>query len=422
MTVQTTDRASRAIARCREIAQCTEIPCEITRRFLTPPMQDVHALLRGWMEAAGMTVRVDAAGNLRGVYAGPEDDAPRVLIASHLDTVPGAGAFDGVLGVVLGLSLVEELQGRRLPFSIEVIGFSEGEGVRFGRPFIGSLALVGRLDDELLASTDTHGISMREAIHNFGLDPARLEGAALETKTFAYLEMHIEQGPVLEAEDRSLGIVTAIVGQTRMQLVFRGQANHAGTTPMTLRHDALAAAAHWIVEVEQYARSHAGLVATVGRMEARPGAINVIPGEVTVSLDLRHGQDERRHAAVAAILQHAEFAAGSRGVAVTATKLMDQAAVPMDARLVERLEEAARRAGFVAKRMTSGAGHDAMVVAEHLPSVMLFLRSPGGLSHHAEESVLAEDVEAAIATGLKFLDRLSEDASKVVSESEGANA
>ncbi|WP_263383349.1 allantoate amidohydrolase [Granulicella arctica] len=398
--------ADEVIARCRLLAKHTDVAGETTRLFLSPAARDVHQDLLGWMEAAGMTVRVDAAGNLRGFYAAAIEDAPRLMIASHLDTVPNAGAFDGVLGVVLGVAVIEELRGERLPFAIEVVGFSEEEGVRFGKPFLGSLALMGKLDAETLARTDRGGVSITNALRTFGLDPERLEDAQFAPETFAYLEFHIEQGPVLESVDRSLGVVDAIAGQTRLQLIFTGQANHAGTTPMRLRHDALAAAAHWIVEVEQYALCHDGLVATVGRIDASPGAVNVIAGEVTVSLDVRHARNEVRHTAVAALLSRAEFAAVSRGVRVAATKMHEQAAVPMDVELVERLLSAARFAGYPTERMTSGAGHDAMIVAELVPSVMLFLRSPGGLSHHPDEAVLPQDVEAALATAMVFIKTL----------------
>jgi allantoate deiminase len=409
MTGTHTDRATRIIARCREIAACTEVPGEITRLFLSPPMREVHTLLRGWMEAAGMTVRVDAIGNLRGLWPGPTPGSPRLLIGSHLDTVPNAGAFDGILGVVLGVAILEELRGQHLPFAIEVIGFSEEEGVRFSKPFLGSLALVGRLDEDTLAHTDRSGISVRQAIEAYGLDPTQLPGADLANETFAYLELHIEQGPVLESEDTPLGIVEALVGQTRMELVFTGQANHAGTTPMHLRHDAMAAAAEWIVAVEDYAITHNGLVATVGKVDAAPGTGNVIAGKVTASLDVRHANDSAREASVIAILHFAETAATKRGVQVTASKQLEQPAVPLDPHLTTLLDKAATKAGFPTRRMTSGAGHDAMILAPVVPSAMLFLRSPGGLSHHPDETVLPQDVEAALATAMEFLAQLRDD-------------
>src|SRR6201996_6739515 len=203
MPVTNIDRATRIISRCREIAAFTEVPGEITRRFLTPPMHSVHTLVRQWMEAAEMTVQIDAIGNLRGLLQSSHAGAPRILIGSHLDTVPNAGAYDGILGVVLGIAVIEELHGRRLPFSIEVIGFSEEEGVRFSKPFLGSLAVVGKLDQETLARSDQNGISMTDAITCYGLDPAHIPAAVLSKDVFAYLEFHIEQGPVLENEDVS---------------------------------------------------------------------------------------------------------------------------------------------------------------------------------------------------------------------------
>jgi allantoate deiminase len=412
MPVVNKDRATPIIARCREIAACTEVPGEITRRFLTPPMHAVHTLLRKWMEAAGMAVHVDAIGNIRGLFQSHIPHAPRLVIGSHLDTVPNAGAFDGILGVVLGISLVEELHGRQLPFSIEVIGFSEEEGVRFNKPFLGSLAVVGKLDEETLQRKDQDGINIADAIANYGLDPKDLPAAVLSEDVFAYLEFHIEQGPVLETEEASLGIVEALVGQTRMQFIFDGQANHAGTTPMHLRHDAMAAAARWIVAVEEYAFSHKGLVATVGKLEASPGAGNVIAGRVKASLDVRHTEDETRHAAVTALIDSATSIAAERSIKITTRTELEQPAVPLDPHLTTLLHNAAAKAGFPNRKMTSGAGHDAMILAPTIPSAMLFLRSPGGLSHHPDEAVLPQDIEAALATAMEFLAQLSDDKTK----------
>jgi allantoate deiminase len=404
-----TDRTECIIARCRQLAACTEVPGETTRLFLSPPMHDVHALLKGWMEAAGMMVRVDAVGNLRGIRPGPTADCPRLFIGSHLDTAPNGGAFDGILGVVLGIAVIEQLRGQHLPFAIEVIGFSEEEGVRFNKPFLGSLALIGKLDAQTLALTDRSGITIAEAIRNYGLDPANLPDAVMPYEAFAYLEFHIEQGPILESEGASLGIVEALVGQTRLQLTFAGQANHAGTTPMHLRHDAVAAAADWIVAVEAYAKATIGLVATVGKVETWPGAGNVIAGQVNASLDVRDASDQARQTAVSSLIEYANTAAAKRGVHVSAQTQMEQPAVPMDLRLTQLLQAAAERAGYPIRRMTSGAGHDAMIVAQRLPSAMLFLRSPGGLSHHPDESVLPQDIEAALATAMEFLTHLRDD-------------
>ena len=397
------------IARCREIAACTDVAGEITRTFLSPATHDVQALLCRWMEAAGMTVQVDAVGNVRGLYEGLTPDAPRLLIGSHLDTVPNAGAFDGVLGVVLGVALLEELRGQRLPFAIEVIGFSEEEGVRFSKPFLGSMALIGTLDANMLRLQDAHGVSVDNAIRGFGLGPVAMAEAQVSPLAFAYLEMHIEQGPVLESAHRPLGVVEAIVGQSRLLTSFTGKANHAGTTPMRLRHDALAAAAEWIVCVERIASAtENGLVATVGSIHAMPGAGNVIAGDVTATLDVRHADDAIRDAALERILLEAQRVADKRGVEFAWRQTMSQPAVPMDKSLTDLLETAVRCADVQPMRMMSGAGHDAMIVATRLPSCMLFLRSPGGLSHHPDESVVAEDVEAAVAVGLKFFRLLGE--------------
>ncbi len=401
--------AGRAIAQCREISAFTEVAGETTRPFLCPSARGVQELVAGWMRAAGMTVRVDDAGNVRGVYAGTAEAGGRLLIGSHLDTVPNAGAFDGILGVVLGVAAVEELRGERLPFAIEVIGFSEEEGVRFSRPFLGSMALTERLDEQMLELRDGDGVSVREALRGFGLEPAGLGAAVADADAMGFLEVHIEQGPVLESAGRALGVVEAIAGQTRLLVTFTGRSNHAGTTPMALRQDPVGAAAEWMVEVEARARRTPGLVATVGRIEARPGAANVIAGEVTVSLDVRHAEDEARTRAVRSLMEFARDAGSRRGVAVTAVTTMEQAAAPMSPGMVEALERAAARAGYAAERMTSGAGHDAMVLAERMPAAMLFVRSPGGVSHHPEERVLVEDVEAAIKTVMEFLTSLRDE-------------
>jgi allantoate deiminase len=403
------DRAQRAIAECRLIAAFTEEPGRITRRFLALPAHDVHKYLRARMESLGMSVHIDAAGNLRGIWQPTGAGNKRLVLGSHTDTVPDAGAFDGVLGVTLALEWVGIAQELALPLPIEVIAFSEEEGVRYGVPFLGSRAVAGRFDSPLLALTDADGISMETAIRGFGLDPDRIGEAALDDDAIGFVEMHIEQGPVLEAEGLRVAAVTAIVGQTRLTLAFGGHANHAGTTPMHLRRDALAAAAEWISAVEAQARTTEGLVATVGRLRVEPNAGNVVPGLAQVNLDLRHASDAARADAVELLVSRAQVIVTQRGLTLRRTDQLDQSAVPMDERFTRFLTDAIEAAGYASKTMPSGAGHDAMVMAARVPTAMLFLRSPGGISHHPAESVLEEDVEAALNVGRAFLLRLAAD-------------
>jgi len=403
-------RAQRAIDACWTIARFSESSDNITRTYLSQPTHGVHEFLGAWMERLGMEWRVDAAGNLRGVYRGDGVGLRRLLIGSHIDTVPNAGAFDGVLGVVLALVMIEAFEGRRLSYDLEVIAFSEEEGVRFGVPFLGSRALIGDVDNVLLTTRDRAGVTVREAIGNYGLSASELAAAVLDASALGFVEFHIEQGPVLGDVGLSLGIVEAIAGQSRYELTFRGSANHAGTTPMRRRRDALAGAAEWIGAVEREGHSTLGLVATVGRAEVVSGATNVVPGEVRVSLDVRHGWDSARALAVENLLSSAHAIAARRGLGVEVVLQFEDAATAMDGRLAAYLETAIVATGRRPHRMVSGAGHDAMVLAKRVPAAMLFLRSPGGVSHHPDEAVLLEDVEAAIAAGLYFLQHLDPNA------------
>ena len=376
--------AHEVIRRCRQLAECTEEPGHITRTFLSPPMREVHSRATAWMQSAGLWVNVDAVGNLHGVRG----DGPRLMIGSHLDTVPRAGAFDGILGVMIGIALC----GGPPSQPLEVAGFSEEEGVRFGVPFIGSRALV---------SDPVTSAEVLAAIREFGLDPSDIPRAGLSPDVREYLEFHIEQGPVLESLGLPLGVVETIVGQSRFEVRFTGKANHAGTTPMHLRQDALAGAAEWIGLVEREASATAGLVGTVGSIAAEPGVSNVIVGLARASLNVRHARDGERRRATDCMLNGAREIALRRGLAVQWEQKLDQPAVAMHCEGVERAVEAA---GLPAHRMVSGAGHDAMILARRVPAAMLFLRSPGGISHHPDETVLPEDVAAALAVGAKYLD------------------
>jgi allantoate deiminase len=400
-------RAEEIIARCKRLAIFSEDPAGTRRTFLSPPMRDCHREITKWLAAAGAAVSVDAAGNVRGFYAAEQAGAPRLLLGSHLDTVPNAGAYDGTLGVLLAVALLESLNYRRLPFAIEVIGFSEEEGVRFGLPFIGSRALVGTLDADLLSHQDANGISIHSAIEDFGLHAAEIPRAAVSEDALAYLEFHIEQGPVLESLGFPLAAVEAIAAQTRIEFTFVGRANHAGTTPMHLRRDAVAAAAEWIVAVERVAIEEPGLVATVGQIEAKPGATNVIAAEARVTLDVRHKSGDIRDRAARTLAETASEIARRRGLFLRQNVLLNHSAVEMDPFLVDQIAQAIQTTGCTPHRMTSGAGHDAMILAEKIPSAMIFLRSPGGISHDPAESVEIEDVSKALDCGLHLLDQLA---------------
>lgn len=394
--------AASVLKRCAALAACTDEPGQTLRTFLSPAMEECHKLVRAWMTEAGMTVHVDEAGNLRGLLA-LQPNLPRVILASHLDTVPNAGAYDGILGVLLGIALVEAVEADKLNIAIEVIGFSDEEGVRYGIPFIGSRAIAHTLDYRTLHQTDAAQISIAQALTQFRAAHPEAIPADIHPNTCAYLEFHIEQGPVLDEQERPLAVVDAIAGQSRLTCIFHGKAAHAGTTPMHMRQDALAAAAEWISYVEATATTWTGLVATVGQIDCQPGASNVIPAIVKCSLDLRHASDAEREAALHEMEQQARHIARKRNVHFEIKKHHDQPATPMDSNLTRLAALAIEQAGYPAPHLTSGAGHDAMILAPHVPSTMIFLRTPDGLSHHPDESVREEDVQAAIEAGIVFL-------------------
>ena len=403
----TNDLAALALARCDALAALSEEEGCLTRPSYTPAMRRAHALVAGWMGAAGMAVAEDAAGNLLGRYPGERPDAPALLIGSHLDTVRDAGRYDGILGVLVGLAAVEALarEGRRLPFAVEVVAFADEEGLRFGTSFFGSLALAGRFPPGLLALRDAAGVSAAEAIAAFGGDPAAIAGAARDPAgLLAYVEVHIEQGPLLEARGLPLGVVSAIAGASRLTLSLAGTAGHAGTVPMELRRDALCAAAEVVLAAEAVARATQGLVATVGQLAALPGAGNVIPGAAIMSLDVRHQDDQTRLGALAELRARAQALAAARGVALTWEEDQSRPAVPMAPALRERRAAATAGPGHPPIELPSGAGHDAAVMAEVADAAMLFVRCAGGVSHNPAETVAAPDVAAAITALGHFLD------------------
>jgi allantoate deiminase len=402
--------------RCDALARCSDEPGWITRFFCSPAMKSADRLVGEWMKSAGMSTGLDAAGNLIGTYHPPGcDPERRVIIGSHLDSVANAGRYDGVLGVLMGIAAVEALRDAAtpLPWAIEVIAFSDEEGVRFGLPFIGSLALAGTLTEEMLELRDRDGVTMAEALEEFGAKPQAadsrqaLEDCILEAgSVVAYIEPHIEQGPLLEFVGEPVGVVTAIAGQTRMTLTFEGQGGHAGTVPMAQRADPLVAACRWAVAVEELGRATAGLVATVGRVEVEPNISNCIPRRAAVSLDVRHADDETRQSAVMQLVERAERVAREAKLKLSIDHDHKHAAVAMDAELTERLAAVIAQAGHEPQRLVSGAGHDAGVIASVAPAAMLFLRCPGGVSHDPAEAVLPEDVEAGLGVLVRFIEAL----------------
>jgi allantoate deiminase len=392
------------LARCETIAGYSGELGRITRTFLCEAMRPLHDQLGAWMRSAGMSVRRDHIGNLIGHYPASQTDTPVFLIGSHLDSVPDAGKYDGVLGVLLGVAALQALNGRRLPFAVDVIGFSEEEGVRFRTPYLGSRAVCGCFDPGLLDLTDAAGISLAKAIRDFGLDPTRIGEAAYTCgRVLGYVEAHIEQGPVLEKLDVPVAVVEAIAGQSRLWFSFEGKAGHAGTLPMEQRHDALTGAAEVALEVERRARSIKGLVATVGCIGVKPGAVNVVPGSAALSLDVRHADDSVREEAVAILRRYAEGVAGRRGLLFQVDQEEHHPAVLADPQLTEQLAQAVHMSGYRPVRLVSGAGHDAAVMASLAPMTMLFMRSPGGVSHHPDEAVRGEDVRVALEVMVRFL-------------------
>ncbi|MBB4133144.1 allantoate amidohydrolase [Xanthomonas sp. 3075] len=405
---------ARAVARCDALGlpPYSDAPSGLFRAWLSPAHRAATAQVSAWMREAGMQVRLDAAANLIGRYEGARANAPVLLIGSHLDSVRDAGCYDGPLGVLLGIECVAALHalGRRLPFAIEVIAFGDEEGSRFPASMFCSRAVAGTLDPATLAVTDATGTDVATALADWGLEIAHIQQAARAPgSVLAYLETHIEQGPVLEANGMPVGVVTAIAAQRRFALRFDGRACHAGTTTMTLRRDALCAAAEALLAIERIARAgSAGLVATVGKLQVAPGATNVVPGRVDCTLDVRAGDDASRDAAVLEI-EHALAQIGARrGIAIAIDPLQTLAASPCAPALVTRLEHAVAAQGIAPRQLVSGAGHDAMVMAALCPTAMLFVRCAGGISHHPDEHVDPADAEVALAVMRHFIEHLGD--------------
>lgn len=403
---------ARAKARCDALGAppYSEVEGQLTRRFLTPAHAAALQALEGWMRDAGMTTRRDAAANLIGRYEGETPGAKALIIGSHIDSVRNGGRYDGPLGIMLGVDVVEALSraGRRLPFAIEVVAFGDEEGSRFPASMSCSRAIAGTLDTMALEMKDAEGVSVTEALAAFGGDPAGVASAARRREdVLAFLEAHIEQGPVLEAEGLALGVVTAIAAQKRLMVKIVGTAGHAGTTPMGLRRDPGPAAAECILALERICRAGTdGLVGTVGRMTALPGAFNVIPGVVEFSMDLRAETSATRDDAVVAISAEIHAIAARRGLSAEIHLMQALAESPCDPSLMSLLDESLADLSLPARRLPSGAGHDAMVMADLAPVAMLFIRCEGGVSHNPAEAVTDADCALAAQAMLHFIDKL----------------
>ncbi|WP_053227198.1 Zn-dependent hydrolase [Solirubrobacter soli] len=380
--------ARRVLARADELATYTEEPGRITRPVATRAMALARARVREWMQLAGLETRVDAVGNLAGRREGP---GGLLALGSHLDTVADAGRYDGMLGILVGIEVAERAERK-----LDVVAFADEDGLRFNSRYLGSRAFIGELSDADLALRDAQGLTLREAIGD------ELGVPLYDPATRAYFEVHIEQGPVLEAEGLALGVVTAIAGQSHAQLAFTGRAGHAGTTPMHLRRDALAAAAEFVLAVEQTGLDEDGLVATVGQLDVPRGASNVIPGQVDLSLDVRHQDDAVRAAALARLRTAGEEIARLRAVSM-AWSDMSEPSTPCTPALVDGVAGAVRETGVRVRRLPSGAGHDTVTMARVTDTAMLFVRCAGGISHHPDESVTVEDVSLAIEAATRFV-------------------
>jgi len=392
--------AGRVMARCDALAQLSESSEGLTRVYLSSEHLQANALVAQWMQQAGMTTWQDAVGNICGRYEAALPGAQALLLGSHLDTVRNAGRYDGMFGVLAAIEVVDALNraGLRGAQAIEIIGFADEEGTRFNIALLGSRGLTGSWPASWLACEDAQGVSVAQALALAGLSADAIFAAQRPVADFsAYLELHIEQGPVLEQEDLALGVVSAINGAHRLHARFTGEAGHAGTVPMRHRRDALAAAAEWLLFIEQTTQAFApDIVATVGTLQCEPGAVNVIPGAVSLTLDIRSPQDEARDALLQRLLAQAEVIATRRGVSFSHEIFYTIAATPCDEALRAQLTDAVREVQGRTMLLPSGAGHDAIAIAERWPSAMLFVRCAGGISHHPAESVAEDDVAQAL--------------------------
>lgn len=405
-STDTRSRGDVLMERLDQLARFSEEQERLTRLYLTPAHEAAARQVETWMKQAGMRTFIDAVGNVRGLYEGRTADAPILILGSHIDTVRDAGKFDGALGVLSAIQAVGELnaEGERLAVAVEVIAFGDEEGVRFPTVLTGSRAVAGTLDANTLDVTDSDGVSVREALQVFDTSPSDILSARRNPDEVAgYVELHIEQGPVLENEGLPVGVVSAISGASRFNIEIAGEPGHAGTVPMNLRRDAVAAAAEIVLAVENLANEARDLVATVGCFTVRPGAVNVIASGASLTLDIRSPSDETRTKALAELRVHVAAIAARRGVRAEMSCYYDQPASACDDALMQQLERAIGRQNIPVRRLPSGAGHDGLAMARLCPIGMLFVRCKGGISHSPIESITAEDAGIGVAVLVDFL-------------------
>ncbi|MBR0906809.1 allantoate amidohydrolase [Bradyrhizobium liaoningense] len=406
--VQTSSLGEQILGRINALAAISEEAGKLTRVYLSKELREAAELILGWMREAGMNAHLDAIGNVCGRYEGEQAGAPCLMLGSHYDTVRDAGKWDGPLGVITAIACVADLnrRGKRLPFAVEVVGFADEEGVRFASTLLGSRAVAGTFDEGVLNTRDREGVSMRDALITFGLDPDHVGAAArARRELLAYLELHLEQGPVLEAQDLPVGVVSAIAGATRLAARLTGMAGHAGTVPMALRRDALTGAAECIGAIEEFCRTDAnGLVGTVGYIHATPGATNVIPGEVSFTIDMRAPTDMHRKRAVGEIVRRIEAIAGRRQLVLQIDVTHENRTAPCAPWLKEQIAQAIDAQGFSVFELPSGAGHDGMAMIDVADVGMIFVRCRGGISHHPDEHVELADVDAGARVLLRVVE------------------
>ncbi|MGI9523634.1 MAG: allantoate amidohydrolase [Hyphomicrobiaceae bacterium] len=392
--------------RFSQFARHSDEPEQLTRVYLSPAHKRACEELEGWLQQAGMTTRCDALATLIGRYEGTELAAPALLIGSHIDTVRNAGKFDGTLGVLAALAAVEELHrlNERFAFAIEIVAFGDEEGVRFPITLSGSRALAGTLGRHAFNVKDAAGISLGDALREFGCDPEQLlEARRSPVDTVAFIEAHIEQGPVLEQNDQPLGVVTAISAAKRFSVTVTGSSGHAGTVPMDMRSDSLAASAEMVLEIEALAKRADQVVATVGFIEAKPGSVNVIPGTTSFTIDLRSATNSECKEQADRIEEKLTEIARRRGVSVSVQPTHAMEAVECALNVRNELSRAIETLGYQPIALPSGAGHDAMAMATLCDTGMLFVRCKGGLSHHPGESIAEADADACVRALLAFI-------------------